>query len=202
MKTKYLLVVFCLLILAACAPSADAVSTAIAQTQAAIPTATATPAPTKIPLDKINLEELLIVPGDLPADFQGQQIKHELPKGLQGLGIAKGINTASQSFRNSEWASDGVTITVYNSSAEAKTNFDDNLNNDLPKVDGLGDTSIIYESGTLCDRCSFKIVFIRCNALVYVDIFDQLATHDDVYETITTYAKRLDKRLAPLICEN
>jgi hypothetical protein len=204
MNRKWVVSALCAVILAACAPSApstDAISTAIAQTQAAIPTATLTPVPTKIPIDEINLEALLILPGDLPAQFEGQQIRSHFPERLNGLGIPEGINTASQSFRNDEWASDGVTITIYKSADEAKTNFTDNLNNKLPKVDGLGDDSLINEEGTLCDRCSMQIIFIRCNALVYVDIFNELADRDAVYETITTYAKRLDKRLQPLVCE-
>ena len=43
----------------------------------------------RIPLDKITLDELLILPGDLPTDFNGQQIKSELPKSLGGLKILK-----------------------------------------------------------------------------------------------------------------
>ncbi|HET9913334.1 MAG TPA: hypothetical protein VFQ13_15670 [Anaerolineales bacterium] len=56
MKTKWFILALCTVLLAACAPSTNAVNTAIAQTeevvkliQAAIPTATLTPRPTKTP---------------------------------------------------------------------------------------------------------------------------------------------------------
>src|SRR5512134_1731076 len=56
MKTKWLVLALCTVLLAACAPSPNTVNTAIAQTeevvkliQAAIPTATLTPRPTKTP---------------------------------------------------------------------------------------------------------------------------------------------------------
>jgi len=47
MNRKFVVFVFCILSFTACAPSADAISTEIAQTQAANPTATRTPQPTK-----------------------------------------------------------------------------------------------------------------------------------------------------------
>jgi hypothetical protein len=201
-KTKYIVIVVCIVILAACAPSADAVSTAIAQTQAAQPTPTVPPTPTRIPLDEINLEELLIMPGDLPTDFEGQQVKSELSPTLKAIEIPEGINMVSQAFRNGDWASEGVTIVLYKSAEEAEKHFTDKLNTDLPEVEGLGERSLISEGGTLCEGCAIQIIFIRCNALVFVDVFDQLRSRDTVYEIITTYAKRLDTRLQPLVCEN
>lgn len=200
MKSTRPILAICMMVLSACGPSAEAIQEAIVQTQAAaLPTPTSEP--TKIPLDSIDLEELLILPGDLPTNFEGQQIRSELPEALTKIGITKGINTVSQGFKVSEWGSDGVTITVYRTAQEAKDIFVEKLNTDLPKVEGLGDLSIVSEGGTLCEGCSIQVLFVRCNALVYVDIFNQMATRDYVYETITTYAKRLDERLQPLVCE-
>jgi hypothetical protein len=201
MQIKWIFSSICSIALAACAPSQDAIHTAIVQTKAIEETSIAyTQAAQKIPLDEINLEELLILPGDLPTDYVGQQIKSELPKTLKDIGIYEGINTASQSFRNSHWPSEGVTITIYASAEEPRYFFDEILTKRLPKVEGLGDASLINEGGAWCDRCSIQIIFFRCNALVYIDILDQVASRDSIYGTITTYAKRLDERLQPLVC--
>jgi hypothetical protein len=56
MKTKWIVIVFCTVILAACAPSApatDAINTAIAQTQAAKPTETPSPTETLLPTETL-----------------------------------------------------------------------------------------------------------------------------------------------------
>ena len=190
MQIKSSFISICMIALAACAPSQDAANAAVVETQAA----------PKIPLDEIKLEELLILPGDLPAGYVGQQIKRELPNSLKDLGIYEGINIASQRFRNADWASEGVTIAIYASAEEPKYIFDELLTSRLPKVEGLGEVSLIHEGGAFCDRCSIQVIFFRCHALVYIDIYDQLASRDSVYATITTYAKRLDQRLQPLVC--
>jgi len=82
MKAKWILIGLSIVILAACAPSADAVSTAIAQTQAANPTATRTPTKTPPPTATATLtpsptpdtrvidsdpRELLLQKSNLPA---------------------------------------------------------------------------------------------------------------------------------------
>lgn len=195
MQIKWIFIAVCIVVLAACVPSQAAINTGIIQTKAV-----ETQAAPKIPLDEIDLGELLIVQGDLPAAYVGQQIKSELPGSLKDIGIYEGINTASQSFKNSNWASEGVTVTIYASAEEPKYIFDEILTSRLPKVAGLGEASLIHEGGTWCDRCSIQVIFFRCHALVYIDIYDQQASHDRVYGTITTYAKRLDGRLQPLVC--
>ena len=109
------------------------------------------------------------------------------------------MNIASQSFRNSAYASDGITIILYENIEEARKSFD-KLNSDLPKVDELGDASIIQESEDMLGN-SMRIFFIRCHAFVYIDIYSGVGSRDDVYGVATTYAKRIDKRLQPLVCE-
>jgi hypothetical protein len=92
MKTAYYLVLI-IILLASCSssPSGNAIQTAIAQTQIARPTTTVVPSPTStstpepisistsIPLSEIDLESILILPGDLPPGMSGGQLASTLP---------------------------------------------------------------------------------------------------------------------------
>jgi len=189
----------------ACAPSASQIQTAVAQTQAAIPTPTPEPTetpiptPTSIPLSEMNLEPILLVSGDLPPEFYGVQVKSVPPRGFEGIPPADQV--IQQGFRAGAYAADGITIALYKSPSDVDTAYS-TVNNVLEKKDkALQPLSDVGEKATIADADvwgidSTQIVFTRCHALVYIDLFATTAGP----EVATTYAQRLDKRLKPSVC--
>jgi hypothetical protein len=112
-----LILVTVVLLLLACnsEPSEDAIQTAIAATQEALPTATPTatntptPVPTAtatpIPLALVALESLLIEPGDLPADWGGQQITSDWPATMRAMRKSETVpaQVIQQGFKAGTW---------------------------------------------------------------------------------------------------
>lgn len=210
MRIPKLLSMFALLATACGSASESAVQTAIAQTQAAIPTPspiptqTPIPTPTPIPLSEIDLETILLVSGDLPPDFVGGQVKSIPPKYLEGGPTADQV--IQQGFRAGAFASQGILILLYKSPSDLETAYSTMLersNNFEPLAD-IGEKAAI-KGGNVDENAliivgvgakSTQLVFTRCHALVYIDLY---ATSASV-EVTTTYAQRLDKRLTSLLC--
>jgi hypothetical protein len=215
MKSLYCLVVFAVL-LGSCStvPSGNVVQTAIAQTQIAqpiltpIPSPTEIPTPTPIPLSDIDLESILLLSGDLPTDIIGGQVRSNPPKGLGSLPEADQV--IQQGFRADELASDGVTIFLYDSISDLDKAYEmvaqiEGLNSKRTlygvgekgafSVEELGGLPLIG-GGSIPGGTSVKLVFSRCHALVYIDLFSPNASED----VATTYAQRLDERITPLVC--
>jgi hypothetical protein len=215
MKPAYCLVLI-VVTLASCssAPSKNTVQTAIAQTQTAqptstsIPTTTVLPTSTTIPLSSIDLESILLLPGDLPTDIIGGQIRSKPPTGLTSL--PKADQVIQQGFRAGELASDGVTIFLYNSVSDLDAAY-----TQVAKIEEIGTAQAHYDIGErisialkvfnplpliggdgLPGGTSVKLVFSHCHALVYIDLFSESASED----VATTYAQRLDERLSELVC--
>jgi hypothetical protein len=214
MRTSYAVsIIFCIL-LASCqaaAPEPSVIQTAIAKTKAseptAIPTSTPQPSPTSIPLSKINLEELILLKGDLSPEYVGGQIKTDWPKDIDAK-FPDPDNLVQQSFRNGIFGSDGITIALYDSVSNvqiAYQAFTEAMS--VEKVDKKNELSDIGEKAFITISAgggflnipysvSVKLVFMRCHSVVFIDLFASAASED----VAITYGKRLDKRLSPIVC--
>jgi len=201
-------IVICLvwaLTLAACSPGAtpDPVQTALSTSVATAmpsPEPTSTAAPTRIPLSEIDLEPLLFQPGDLGSDFKIQQIKDTAALKVDGLPTAEQI--VSVGFLNGKLASDGVTVWLFKSIDDVPKSADivrHKIDPAPQPSNNIGEEAWSSEnvnSGPIMPgSIGASVVFVRCNALVYVQLFSY-----EHLDSVETYARRLDKRLKPVIC--
>lgn len=187
---------------AACAPSPEQIQTAIAKTQAAIPataTATSEPTATPRPITGADIESLLFQPGDLPAEYSLGQYKMDAPEGWPSPDIFRGADFPYD-------CCDGllaghVSVGVFPGPVEV-TAFAEVEELSGEPVDGLGDTSIFNDE--LIDFFAgvygwlvydVDVAWTRCNYFVHV--LTQTETRSGV---AITYARRLDERLAKLLC--
>jgi len=191
----------------ACSSSESSVQTAIAETQSVEPEPTI--APTLQPLSEIRLEDLLLNDGDLPTVFVGQQIVSQPPVDIGGVPPAD--QSINRKFRAGDFASDGVTILLYESISDLRQAFDFvagimSEGSDAGPVAGIGENAMQTEEAlgglplvgglSLPSATSVKLVFMRCHALVYIDLFSSEAN----LAVATEYAKRIDARLQPEVC--
>jgi hypothetical protein len=151
-------------------------------------------APTQIPLSEISFDALLVQPNDLPPGFAGAQIKDEKSdphtrKIVQTLALRGEYGGA-------------ITISLYQSKDSVGADWNKERSGALSKFpktfDETGEQAIGYIE--IADRllnipARTALWFTRCNAFVEVFFF---GTAD--LSAAATYAKRLDKRIAPIVC--
>lgn len=208
MKIAFVIMTLVSLILGACAtqPDPGAIQTAIAQTKVAeptettIPSPTSVPSPTLIPLSKLNLEELLFIKGDLPADYILGQIKNTPPVEIN-IQLPSSVNLVRQDIQKKPYISDGITIALYESvsdiqdvykiftKAMSEEDFDT-----IKNVNDVGENALITNAQG--SPSSVRLVFSRCHAIIYISLFSIGANE----ETVITYGKRVDIRISPLVC--
>lgn len=212
-----------LLFLAACSPPP------IPQTATLLPLPTVDPNATPVPLAEINLEPLLIQPGDLPAGMSGGQVTiGRPPDSNKPGGVARGLpmsdNEIHQQFeRNGEsttnWVN-WVSVFLYKSNNDVTTVYD-LIRTGFPGSWRSSDSAVIFEKKTLnnvgekatiatMDDPIFSrlvdIVFVRCNAVVRIRMINsgRMTNRDQEIDVVATeaisYAKRLDTRLSQAVC--
>ena len=187
MKKLSTLFSFVIILIAACQPSETVIQTAIAQTQAAIPTATL------IPFSALDLESILITSGDLPAGYEAAQIRSELS------GFSKAAPTPdyyiSQSFSYKGRMGGLIEILVYDDISNLQAAYKLTLNN-LPgelnnvEIGEGGEASALFfpvEAASLS--------FFHCHAVVVIQFMET-----SVYADAVSYGKRLDERITPIVC--
>jgi len=172
------------------------------------PMPTNTPTPTPIPLSELRLEPLLIQPGDLPAGFSGAQVKDVAPSLFDDLPTAE--NTIDQRFERGGDTAGGVTVFLYDStseieeayalimSIEADSSIMGGMN--VQAVAGVGEQAIVSVLSLSVWGFTLEssdLAFIRCNAVVHIGMVGVV----DI-DTIKAYAKRLDSRLEPVVCQS
>ena len=186
--------------LVACAPSEEAIQIAIAQTQTAAPTPTiaVTPTPTAIPLSQLNLEETLLITGDLPPKYYISVIHNEIKDSFSGLDVQPPAQFISFITATGEIGEGGqVHIFLYDDLAaleDAYTIIVANPNafgDKTKKLSDIGEKGLVF----LHDPSLFlprwqSVIFVRCHALVWMG-----SSADTV-----NYSQRLDKRLQPFVC--
>jgi hypothetical protein len=214
LNIKVVSLILCVSLLAACAPSQTTIQTAIAKTQAAwtptstfTPPPTPTPSPTPIPLSAINLEPILILPGDLPAGYSGAQIG-EPPEGYSDI---KGYeNAIYQQFESNGSSAGGVSIFLYESIDKRDSAYslitdrfgissnDSGFTVIVGQLSGVGEKALYVTMETSISFFSIKVAdlaFVRCHALVSIRMIDTLNV-----DYLSAYSIRLDKRLQSIAC--
>ena len=158
-------------------------------------TQTSEPSPTStlIPFSELNLRSIVIKGGDLPAGFEPSQIETNLSSLAEGVPepdyfFYQKISTGNQN-------GGGVNVMVYEDISELGLAYDV-LTSQIPG--SLIDVKIgeYGEMGTMTIRGMdmSTIVFARCNAVVWIQIF----TLDK--GGVISYANQLDKRLEEFVC--
>ena len=197
---KYIWIVFlsCILGLVACAPSANAVNTAIAQTQTALPL----PTPTA-PFSAIDLEPLLIQVVDfLPPNYSGVQFVKSLPSKYESLNIPVADYMIRQDIERDRYSSGFVTILLYESQdslEEAYYKLFSDKGESKP-LDGVGRKGQIFSSSLAVPPVVLKwveLLFVQCGALVDISL-----TGTDNEQDVITYAEPLARSLEvdPFVC--
>ena len=155
---------------------------------------------TPVPLSDIDLEGILLLDGDLPTSFVGQQIMSDVTSYFTEL--PEPSQFVQQEFRANGIESRGVVVILYEDrefiedafnklQEKTKREHDDAV--EIP-IEGIGERAIATESNY---GFSLYLVFVRCRAVVYI----QLHSGDKVgIEVLKNYAKRLDKRINQLVC--
>lgn len=213
---KYVLITLLLgLIFTACAPSEAAIQTAMAQTQAALPTATYTPEPTEtplptltptitpIPLSEIDLESLVFAEGDFPPFYERSVAKTSPPQKHPFTEMPLPVKVLWQETINTQGSSLGNTLgevgiflyddlELANQAYSVVTGFGDFFGETAQSLDGLGEQALFDEKEFFLFGSLFQnIAFTHCGAFIYANI----PSKDGV-----NYATRLDARLSEIIC--
>lgn len=205
--------VFCMLLvislIVGCSPSPDSIEREATEIQGAVTTATATPTQpvpviptqTQIQLSDIDLEEILIVPNDLPAGYSGGQA-HEITIEQFTWVSYKGINNLYQEIARDNAQVGGVTVFIYENTNDALKTYQellDAIGDSYEELKDIGDKGVYSTIDMKISGISVKnvsLVFTRCNASVNLGIS---GTTDIM--GVSAYAKRLDERLSPLVCK-
>jgi hypothetical protein len=177
--------------------------TACAPVTSPPPTASPVPAPTFVPLSQIDLEPILVVDGDLPADLVPDIIVRE-----NAVGSADELDRAdavfTQYFLLEGGEGGGVSVFLFESLDDVQAAFG--------KVSTFMDKPLVYFLvGEQARIESFfiplvddvppiqgsRLIFSRCHALGVI----QFPRADDG-EAMERYGQRLDGRLQPLVCRD
>jgi len=137
-------------------------------------------------------ESLLVQPGDLPAGLSGGQVRETAPAMFKSLPIAQ--TTIYQQLARHGSAIGGVAVFVYNSGPKLDIAYAEIVRGmDSNPAPGIGERAQI--ATTQIGEPSFDLVSARCGYVFHIRI-----SGAGVEDNITSYAKRLDKRLASALC--
>jgi len=187
MKNIVATLIMAVFILSACAPSEGAVQTAMAQTQAAAPTATNTP----VSLETIRqqIEPALVLPNDFPENWQPSSFSISLPASLTSYAIPTPALIVSQGIDNIAYSESGsVTVLLFADQTQSAQAFEIIL--------PAGEKISVGESGKrMAEEYWREVTFLRCRAVVHIRIYGFLL------EQVPEYAARLDGRLTHILCQ-
>lgn len=156
---------------------------------------TAIPSSTAVPLSQINLEPLLVQSGDLPAGLSGSQVRDEAPEMFRDM--PKYENVIYQRFENKGQVVGGITVFLYASGNDinsAYSSIEKGIGSGTEPLSDIGEKGIVAEL-SLLDNTSTDILFVRCQAVVHIRM------PGDKTDS-TPYARRLDKRITPVVCQS
>ena len=158
-------------------------------------------------LQEVELEPLLIQPGDLPAGLSGAQVKDEAPEMFSG--VPEPVRAVNQLFQRDGENAGGVAVLLYESKDDLNKAYEitlDGMVEDLEQQVDLGEKSAV-SSETIDIFGAYlgfaEAAFQRCNALVHVRLTKQNAVEvlaEIPQSEIVSYGKRLDSRLQEAIC--
>lgn len=181
-------------VLSACSPSETAIQTAMASTQAAY---TPTPEPTPVPLTAIDLSDVLVMSGDLPAGYSPAQIRDE--PSLRYREVPQADKAISMQLEQSGEMGGWVTVFLYEDADAVLPAYEALLGTmeieGAKSIEGIGEQAFGYEMNFQNMLIATELAFTRCAVVAHIQ-FDWLKD----LAAATAYAKRLDGRLAELVC--
>ena len=198
---KNILLFSLMFVLVACSPSESAIQTAMAQTQAAMPTATT------IPFADLNLDDLIIQSNDLPAGASGAQIGYydeqsDVPSADYYISQELSYDNKSRG-EIQVWVYEDIKNALIREKYETELlkfeclKADNQCSPNTPEVvSGLGDDAVLININNYIGPKTHTLVFSRCNGVVTIH-FGPIV--EDA-QSIITYAQRLDSRLKPVLC--
>lgn len=204
-----LVIVFCMMVISGCGPSPEAIEEALAKTQMAYtptPSATAlpteTPVPTLIPFAELDIEALLFQEGDLPAEYKMGQITNDLIKDLRNLPKASQIIQVTIS--EGSFLSDGAIALLYDDLSDVEKAYSEaekaiqREEGSFEKISDIGEKGalVIGPMSVLFATRTNYLVFVRCHAVVYIQLFGSYSSRS----IILNYGERIDKRLQAVVC--
>lgn len=182
-----------LICVSACSPSQVSTQVALTQTepQAASPTA--------ITLSDLDLEQLLIEEGALPAGFYSGQVQSTPPDTDPELQTA--VNSIYRELALTGRDPGNVSIWLFEDIEESQAAFEAmvaNLEGGETSTE-VGEAAVTWSLITTLDTGESielsQVVYRRCHALVRISI-----ANAKVLPSAVGYAQRLDSRLTPLVC--
>jgi len=188
---------------AAATPETVVITQVVEVTLTAMPEPTATPtvvptaAPTEtpVPLGDINLEPLLIQPGDLPPGYTASQIRMDFPEFLRDAPEPQGF--LRQLIDGRSGIGGSVQVLLYDSlqDVDAALLLVADTIPDPEVSDGYGEKCYISSTSIAVRTASFA--FSRCHAVVLGTFIGTSSIG-----AATSYAMRLDARLEPVVCRD
>jgi len=183
---------------ASATPSPIVITQIVEVTSTTMPEPTETPKPIPVPLSDIDLEPLLIQPGDLPAGFRGAQVCDTISGYLERDAPAPDNFIWQQLERDAERAG-RIAIIVYDDPELAKEAYDAIVDGFVEQkgTDRAGEAAVISAWRDLVGNNWTSSAFLRCHAVadfLFTDIRDA--------EAAKTYMQRLDARLEPVVCRD
>ena len=153
-----------------------------------------TPTETPIPISELDLDEILIVDGDLPPSFEASQIRNKL--GDISNDAPEPDNFFSRSISRNNTFGGIVDVLLY----EDISKVTDAYKISVEQMPGNGEIVEVGEIGEAKSNSylvnTASIAFTRCNAVVVI----QLQGTSNVDDVIS-FAVRLDKRLKNIVCQ-
>jgi len=143
---------------------------------------------TPIPLADLDLESILIQPGDLPLGYSGGQVQDFLPGMFDD--IPRPVHQIYQQFEDKNGSVGGVSVIVYDSAAPSIEAYDTLLLG----MGGKGQAKAVESLGNQAHISGWNLLFLRCNTITYFRLVGMN------YDEYMSYAQRLDERLSPLVC--
>jgi hypothetical protein len=200
--------VFLAAILVSCQPSEQKIQTAIAQTKAAEPTATFTPPPTNtplptlVPLKDIDLEQILIKTGDLPAGMSSAQVVKEVPV---DEGFPASVNQLEIQLAQDNKAIGFVRIFIFETDRDVEKAYTSLAATSteyvkIENIDNLGESATAHSTYVplkfgLAPIQFAEVIFRRCMAVVVTQFTNTSQTQGAI-----NYGRRLDDRLRGIVC--
>lgn len=161
------------------------------------------PAITRQYLTSLDLEPLLIQSGDLPAGLSSGQITSYTGNQIDELwssdiGVPKPLSITAQDINGLD-ASGSVMVMLFgdNSAIDGMTNLVSNNGGDPIEVGdkGFGSARTVDTIFDDIKQDVTSVIFARCKAVVLIRVNDYYGLSG-----MASYARRLDKRLASLVC--
>jgi hypothetical protein len=150
-------------------------------------------------IQNINLESQIILPGDLPSDYQFGKPTSIMPDRYKDY--PKALYQISVEITG--YGSGTANIFLYSNSSDiekainpsAKPYDEKNSLNGLGEKSSFLTLSIPYGTGATVLEMS-NALFVRCSAVIEIRIIT------DRKDDVSSYALKLDKRITPLVCNS